>query len=365
MAKQLDIDGMHFNSLEEVAEYVGVSIGAISQRIQRYGEHSEEVLKAPQYHRHAPKEGYNIDGHHFDTIKEMAKFVGISVGGMQTRIRKYGVSNPKLLEKRKKTSGPRSTPRYTIDGQPISNLSRWCKDNGIGYYLIKDFVKQRGTAFKGNDLIDYARQSKRQRKMTIGDGRSKMIVIAGHRFSSITEAANYAGVSQPAMSTRIKKYGTNNPIILQKHMANHPVDDASHEPKHKQKADAVAHYVIDGIPIKSLSAWCENNGVSYNKVMPFIAHGHINTTSREIFDYVKGRAKKPKPKIMACATRHTETRIVVFDRLFSSIETASDYYHVNLTTYIKAYGRSWQKWPVSLRNKLRVINAEKRKAGVK
>lgn len=84
-----------------------------------------------------------LGGKHFGTITEAARYCGISLPAMSRRIEREDINDPKILRK------PR---QVLIDGKPVKIIA-WTKKHNLSLNKIKKYIKEHGNSATSKELI--------------------------------------------------------------------------------------------------------------------------------------------------------------------------------------------------------------------
>lgn len=136
----------------------------------------------------------DINGHHFNSIGEMAIYAGVSTSTISRRIKKYGINSPKIIAK------SYNHQTYYVDGKKVTSLWNLSKEIGINYHAIYDFIvveHHEKTTLKA--LKEFA-----QRRAKYHKGRS--VTINGVEYVSLKQLADKLDLAHTSMAYRWKKY---------------------------------------------------------------------------------------------------------------------------------------------------------------
>lgn len=136
----------------------------------------------------------DINGHHFKSIGEMARYAGVNTLTVSKRIKKYGINSPKIIAK------GYNHQTYYVDGKKVTSLWNLSKEIGINYHAIYDFIvveHHEKTTLK--DLKAFA-----QRRAKYHKGHS--VTINGVEYVSLKQLADKLGLAHTSMAYRWKKY---------------------------------------------------------------------------------------------------------------------------------------------------------------
>lgn len=316
---------------------------------------------------------YKIAGQYFHDIHNMSACTGVSENTLRTRLSKYkrGVINERSVLKPVIYSN--APKRITILNKTFDSIAEASKYFDI---QLAGHIKRHGedwrawpkpliNKLKTNAKTPYAAKHVRVHK-SFKIGKNNAITLAGKHFNSITEAAKYCGITISAMTSRIDKYGVDNPRVLK---ISEPV-------------------YIDKRRIASITRWAHQHHVTYEHVYEYcILKHHTHTTTNEILNYVKStyyttkcavtvrgqfynnltdlaKAYNLNPSTVQMRYRHQyltqqitaddlvqpvnsyhTTPFKIFDHAFKTRTEASNYYHLNVYNYTYRYGRDSTKWP--------------------
>ena len=84
-----------------------------------------------------------LGGKHFDTITEAARYCGISLPAMSRRIEREDINDPKILRK------PR---QVLIDGKPAKIIA-WAKKYNLSLNKVEKYIKEHGNSATSKELI--------------------------------------------------------------------------------------------------------------------------------------------------------------------------------------------------------------------
>lgn len=244
----------------------------------------------------------DIAGMHFNSYSEAAKYCDIDSSVLGRRIKKYGKDSPLVLAKKHV---------YVIDGKKVDKLWAYAQKHNFSYQRLRRYMATHNNVTT-KEIVKYFRDHHvaiKKRK----SGVKKPIAINGLTFATYTEAAKYCGISESALSLRIKRYGKNNPMVLAKRRS----------------------FVIDGQNVASLWRYAKDNRINFYFVKDYVVNQrHINTTTKEIKDYIKERAKN----------RYRGHRLIINGVTYRSLREVEDKAHLSHTAFIYR----WKKYQKGL-----------------
>lgn len=147
----------------------------------------------------------DIAGMHFNSYSEAAKYCGIDSSVLGRRIKKYGKDSPLVLAKKHV---------YAIDGEKVDKLWVYAQKHNFSYQRLRRYMATHNNVTT-KEIVKYFNDHHvaiKRRK----SGVKKPIAINGLTFATYAEAAKYCGISESALSIRVKRYGKNNPMVLAK-----------------------------------------------------------------------------------------------------------------------------------------------------
>lgn len=273
-------------------------------------------------------------------------------------------------------------------------------DRNIGTYI--ESYGEDWRAWPDNILNDLRQQSRhpyqyinipRKQKIKRVPGRACPITINNIHFKSISDAAKYCGITINAMRHRINHFGVQDPRTLEKHR----------------------DFILDGNIIPSISKLAANLHTTPRLINRFIKTNGYNATKADLLKFIdkthiKDRCRTTDKSLTlngkyyknmsdlarACGiSRQTmslrykryekgeidkedliqpvgiykgayankrvarpDKSIKILDKTFANIHKASNYYHINLYSYINQYGRDYHNWPYRIVQKLKEKESE-------
>ena len=290
MSKEITINGQHFASRTAAAKHFGLSSRTLHNRLLKYGPDDPRVIAKPystphaiqflgqqftslyaaaqHYHmnywtflRRLKRYGYNdprvirpthigkyfniiILGKHYDTLQDAADDLGVRLERLRYHIKKYGPDDSRILAADQQAGRP-----VTIQGQYFPSKAAAARHFGLNERTLA----KRLTKFGPDD----------PRVLTKPQARVfhdySHLIVDGHEFHSLTEAANYYHLPVLLVISRIE----------QEHAD--PSDHDTYRPKGSRHRGRVITY--RGQQYDSVTQLCEQRGLKRYRVYDLLRHG--------------------------------------------------------------------------------------------
>ena len=284
--RPITIQGHTFNSLSDAAKYFGINRNTLAMRLKQFPANDPRVVKNPhdpttmvtvahqQYfsYRQAAKElGLNywtllrrlkrydandprviapgsgqqhdysnliVAGKQYDTLKAAAQDIGIHPVTLINRIHRYGPNDPRVIQ----TDQPHTGTPITISGHEFPSITTAAKY----YHLNPRTMLSRLEHYGPND----PRVTAPAREHIQTDYSN--LVVDGHHFHSLTEAAKYYGLSISIVLSRIEQENAD------------PTDLQTYRPKGSRRIGHTIKY--RGTTYPNISAMCRATGIKRHQV---------------------------------------------------------------------------------------------------
>lgn len=338
----------------------------------------------------------------YTDLNDLAKRNNLPIKVVRARWHYYKTGHmdkDKLIMPVQHTNQPKAINILGISFRTHGEASRYF-DRHIDTYIESHGEDWR--SWPDNILNDLKRQAKnpyqyinipREQKIKHIRGRACPITINNIHFKSISDAAKYCGITINAMRHRINHFGVQDPRTLEKHR----------------------DFILDGNIIPSISKLAANLHTTPKLINKFIEANGYNATRTDLLNFINKKHTEDRHrttdksltlngkyyKNMADLAREynisrqtmslrykryekgeidkedlikpvgiykgvyankrvarPDKSIKILNKTFANIHKASNYYGINLYSYINQYGRDYHNWPYCIVQKLKEKESE-------
>lgn len=366
---EIILQGKKYTSMAEAARKHNLPYDMLTHRIHTLGPNHPDLFK-PKYARRG--KSITINGVHYDSLMQAAKKHYMSCGSLRKQLKKYGPNSARVFGNINQVAGannmsPAPTVKKYISINPtLMNDSRTNR--------IKNLFYNKQTKRCEYHKIDNA---KWQIKILYGDDLNFMItdhkqelhnlhryfVINGKFCANMQQAANICNISISALSRRLSRMDSNNPLKIFK---MHGITIAGQH--FMTQYEAAEHFNLSAHQFEYLlKKYGTNDATKFTvknmpgwKRMQVVLNGKSLGTRKELmqkyglsYEAVKTRIlyhqKTGHGDITAKPRkRYVSKEITVFGKKFKSIYAANKYFNLKnnyLGNISSNYGLDSSKWP--------------------
>ena len=241
--RRVMVAGKMYKSYYQAAIIHDISYATLTSRLKRLGPRDPKVLsKNNEYDARA--HAVDILGKHYHSLTEAAADLKMTTVTLRHRLQKYGYNNPEITKTRDVTPKP-----VTIMGKTFPFMNAAARY----YKLDSDTLRHRLKKYGPNDPRVIA--PSRVHQMT----SYRNLVVDGHHFNSIKEAAHYYGLPTSTVLRRIRTKNAD------------PTDPRTYQPK-KNNCRQGRKITYRGTEYPTLKAMHEQTGISLNRIQYALQH---------------------------------------------------------------------------------------------